>query len=170
MARKGGSCRTRGSGNDAVKRTRGSGQDAGKRTQGLGKGVGKYPNGRRKTGKGVGKRRSGREKTLKERGLQRVPSARDLFAKDLRKELPLYSNRRVRRKQSFWSLQTLQARFRDLCDKDMAMWKARAKKAKEDRKRLIRDRPTATCGVGPTPDVTVAPTSASKFVEGATAA
>ena len=101
--------------------------------------------------------------------MQRVPSARDLFAKDLRKELPLYSNRRVRRKQSFWSLQTLQARFRDLCDKDMAMWKARANKAKKDRERLVRDRSTGTCGVGPTPDVPVAPSSGSNVVEGSTA-
>ena len=46
----------------------------------------------RGSGKSGGKRASGRKKTLKDLGVQRVPSARELFAQDLRKQLPVYSN------------------------------------------------------------------------------
>ena len=78
--------------------------------------------GTRGTGKRARKRTSTRKKTLKELGVQRVPSARELFARELREQLPLYPNRRVRQKQSFWCLRTLHARFRALPAAHMAMW------------------------------------------------
>ena len=56
----------------------------------------------RGSGQGARKRTSGRKKTLKDLGVPRVPSARELFAQELRKQLPVYSKRRVRRKQSLW--------------------------------------------------------------------
>ena len=102
--------------------------------------------GTRGTGKGARPRSSGRKKTLKELGLQRAPSARELFARELRAELPVYSKRRVRQKQSFWSLVTLHAKFRALPSAHMAMWGARAEKENEERRVILHDRHAAAHG------------------------
>ena len=122
----------------------------------------------RGSGKRAGKRASGRKKTWKDLGVQRVPSARELFAQDLRRHLPVYANRRVRKKQSFWCLRTLHSRFRAFSDAHMAMWTARAKKAKEDRKAIIRQRLRALAKKPATPDAAAATPSSCKSVQGAT--
>lgn len=96
----------------------------------------------RGTGKKSSRGTGGRKKTLHDLGVRRVPSARELFARELRAELPVYTKRRVREKRSFWSLLTLHAKFRALPPAHMAMWVARAEKAKEDRRTMLRERPT----------------------------
>ena len=81
---------------------------------------------------------SGPRKTLREMGVERVASARELFARELRKQLKLYHKRRVVRKQGFWDLRTMQARYRSLPEATKAMWVAQATKQKELRRALLR--------------------------------
>ena len=94
----------------------------------------------RGTGNAHRVKRSGRKNTLKELGVERVPSARELFARDLRAQLPVHGKQRVLRKQGFWCLQTLHAKFRALAPMDMASWVERAEKLKEERRCMLKAR------------------------------
>ena len=85
-------------------------------------------------------RHGGRRKTLKDLGVERVPSARELFARHLRAQLPVYAKRRVPRKEAFWCLPTLHAKFRALPAMEMAAWVERAEKLKEERRVIVKAR------------------------------
>ena len=80
----------------------------------------------------------------------------------------LYSKRRVRQKQSFWSLRTLHARFRTLPAAHMAMWVSRAEKEKEDRRAALRDRRAAAESNPSKLDTPAAPPACPEAAHGAT--
>ena len=81
---------------------------------------------------------SGCRKTIRELGVGRVASARELFARDLRLQLRVHQKRRVTRKQGFWDLRTMQARYRALPEADKTIWVAKSEKEKGDRRAELR--------------------------------
>ena len=91
----------------------------------------------------VKKASGSRRKTLRELGVQRVPSARELFWRDLRLHLRVFQKRRVGRKQGFWDLPTLHARWRALPQVEQATWIARAEALKKSRTKELQSRRTS---------------------------
>ena len=93
---------------------------------------------------------SGCRKTIRELGVGRVASARELFARDLRLQLRVHQKRRVTRKQGFWDLRTMQARYRALPEATRATWVAKAEALKQERlAELDRRKRSATQALAP---------------------